>query len=448
MSDTRKILDALAAKVADMQKAVEANKGANADLSKNEAIRKQIDDLVKTKVETERKLMLAEIRKGSYVPPKSERVSHEILIEKADNPRTLAFQRWNDDVYLLSSILKQHPSTLRIWEKFAPAFSELRKAMDAATAAEGLEWIPTDFSMDLIDRVRLARKIAALFPEIRMPTDPYKLPGVKTDARAYLVSEQTADGPHSTSTFTASTPATRNVTLDAVKLGARIDFSTELVEDSIIPVLDFVKNQLAIALAEALEDALINGDTTSPHMDADVTASADARKAWKGLRKLAQDANQVSLSTFSLANLRAMRAKMGKYGTDPSKLVYICSAKGYIKFLGVDEVITMEKYGPNATVLTGELGKIDGVSIIVSELVRDDLNAVGVNDATTNSKGEVLLAYVPGFIMGEKRKVTVKSFEDVQNDKTAIVASWRGDFKSLYDETTEPLVIEGVNLAV
>jgi len=183
-------------------------------------------------------------------------------------------------------------------------------------------------------------------------------------------------------------------------------------------------------------------------MDSDVTSATDARKAWDGLRKMAQDSNQVSLSTLSLANLRSMRSKMGKYGVDPSKLVYIVSASGFIKLLGIDEVVTLEKYGPNATVLTGELGRIDGIPIVVSEKMRDDLNASGVNDATSNSKGLVLLAYIPAFVLGNRRKVTVKSWVDVENDQQALVATWRGAFESWLTESEEDIVIEGVNLAV
>lgn len=450
MSDAKKLLETLAEKVANLQKSVEATKAAGNDPAKSEALEKQLKDLVAAQVETQRKTILAEVRKGKYSGRDSDdkAPTHEVIVSKSDDKKVLAFQRWNDDVYMISKILGVHPHSLKIWQKYAQSHSELKKAMDSATAAEGLEWIPTNFSAELIDRVRLATKVAALFPQITMPSDPYKMPVVKSDATAYLVSENTADDPASKS-FSPSTPQSRQVTLDAVKLGSRVQFSKELEEDSIIPIADFVKNQIALAIAYGLEDALLNGDTTSPHMDSDVTASNDARKAWKGLRKLAQSSLDTDVSTsFALSHLRTMRGKMGKFGADPSKLAYIVSAKGLMKLLGLNQVETLEKYGPNATVLQGELGKIDGIPIIVSEKMRDDLNTAGVNDATTNAKGLILLAYVSAFVLGEKRKVTLRAFEDVQNDQTALVGSWRGDFKSLHDETVNPVVVRGVNFVV
>lgn len=413
-----------------------------------EEVTKQIKEIADKQAELQKAQLIAS-RKGTFSGRDGDEVKpHDLIVEKSADPQVVELQKFNDNAYMLSKLLRVDPRSTRYWQKYAPGHSEMRKAMDSATAAEGLEWIPTEFSADLIDRVRLARRVAALFPQINMPSNPYKLPVVSADATGYLVSENTADDPASKS-FRASTPNSRGVTLTASKLGARVQFSEELSEDSIVPVLEFTKNNLAASLASALETALINGDTTATHMDADVTLSYDARKAWKGIRKHAPDASQVSASTFtSVSVLRSMRAAMGKYGVDPSKLVFLISAKGLQKFLGLAEIITMEKYGPQATVLQGELAKVDGIPVIVSEFVRDDLNATGVNDATTNSKGEILLVYIPGFILGERRKVTLKSFEDVQNDQTSLVISWRGDFEPIHNPATEVLAVEGVNLSV
>ena len=440
------ILEGLMKQIADLKKLVDEAKAGNA--TKTEEIKKQAEDLASKLFESRRGEMLKELRKGVYAAGvETEKPSHEVIVAKSADPRIQAFQKFNDDVYLLSKIMRTHPQNLKMWQKYAPAHSELRKAMDSITAAEGLEWLPSDFSADLIDRVRLATKVAGLFSRIAMPTDPYKLPVVSSDATGYLVTETSADDP-SAKAFTASTPGSTNVSLDAKKLGARVQFSAELVEDSIVPVLEFIKNNISIALAFALEDAIINGDLAGTHMDSDVTASTDARKAWDGLRKMAQDSNQVSLATLSTANLRSMRGTMGKYGVDPSKLVWLCSAKGYVKLLGLAEVITVDKYGQFATVLSGELGKFDGIPIVVSEKVRDSLNASGVNDATSNAKGEILLVYVPGMVLGEKRKVTIKSFEDVERDQSVLVASWRGAFAALHAVASNALVIEGINLTV
>ena len=444
MSDAKKILDDLAKQVADLSKAVTEKK---ADGISEEAIQKRVADLVDAQMKARKDEALAAMRKGEFRQLDDEaRKSHDTIIEKTDDPLVRDFQRWNDDVYIVSKLLKTHPSNLKMWNKYAPKYSELKKAMDSATSAEGSDWIPTDFSSDLIERVNLATKVAGLFNKIKMPSDPYKLPTLTANSIAYKVAESTATGVMTgASAFTASVPATGNVSLDATKIGVAVEFSSELTEDSIIPVAEMVKNNIALGLAFGIEDAIINGDTAGTHQDADVTSSADVRKAWSGLRKIG--VNTVSLSTFNLANLRSMRSTMGRYGANHSDLAWIVSAKGYVKLLGLDEVTTLEKYGPQATVLSGELGRLDGIPIIVSEKVRDDLNASGVNDATTNSKGLVLLVNLPSFVLGERRKVTMKSFEDVRRDQSVMVATWRGDFKNI-QPAADPLVIEGINVTL
>lgn len=455
MSDADKNAE-LAKEVAELKKALAA-KGESVtkdDIAKmvNELSEKIAGEKVKAveqAFEKRQKDLVLQLRKGKYSNRRkeSEKLSHEHIIEKSDDPEIKAFQNWNDDVYILSKILACDPRSLKTWKKHETKHTELRKAMDSTTAGEGDEWVPTDWSAELIDRVRLERKVSALFDEIQMPTTPYELPALTADSTAYLVNEQTADDP-ATRTFTASKPTTAKQTMTAIKLGIRTNFSVELEEDSIIPILDVLKKNLAISMATGLEDAYINGDTAGSHMDANVTNAADVKKSWNGIRKAAQAANNVSLSTFDSTGLRSMRAKMAKYGVAPSKLAFICSARTYVKnFLQLAEVLTLEKYGPNASVLTGELARFDNIPIIVSELLLDDKNANGVNDATTANKGVLLLCYRDGFLGGQRRKITLKDFDDVQNDQVALVISWRGAFMYRYAVATNPIAVAGVNIA-
>jgi len=226
-------------------------------------------------------------------------------------------QQRADDIYLASKLLRRDPRSLKMWSEFSQEASALRKAMDTATTEEGLEWIPTGFSSELIQKVKLALKVAALHGRIVMPTNPFKLPIDGADAIAYLFSESTSD---TSSKITASTPGTKNVTFDAVKLACRVLVSTELEEDSVVAILPLLRDKIVQALAEAQENATINGDTAATHQDSDVTAATDTRKAWDGYRKVALAGAKVSLSTFNITGLRAVRTAMGKYGVNPNNL--------------------------------------------------------------------------------------------------------------------------------
>jgi HK97 family phage major capsid protein len=444
MSDYKKVIDDLAKTVADLKVQIEKNKQSGTPMDED-----RVAAIVNKKLEAAAPV---QNRKGAYLEDEADGSAtmskHSTLVQKSNDQKVVEFQKWNDNCVLLSQLLDKPVRSLKYFQKSKDnkGLTELAKAMDSATSNEGAEWIPTEFSQELYYLVHLATKVAAAVRQFNMPSNPYKLPLQKTEASTYLTSENTAD---SGNKFTASTPQTNNVTFTAVKLATRVLFSEELSEDAIVPVLDFVKNTIATAVAFGLEDALINGDNSTTHMDSDVTSSTDPRKAWKGLRKMGLNASlNKDINTLSTANIRDIRAKMGKYGVDPSKLMYIVSAKGLIKMLSLAEVMTMEKYGANATILSGELGRLDNIPIIVSEKMRDDLNASGYNDSTTNAFGAIICAYVPAFMLGVKRQLTTRARFDEETDQTILVNSWRGDFESWLPYTTEPVSNLGVHMTV
>lgn len=390
--------------------------------------------------------LITKFRKGEHMEPKEGDVeSSHMVINKSMDPKIRELQSFNDDVYIISKMLRVHPTQTKTWKKNQAAVGELRKAVNVATTTQGGNWVPTELSADVIDKFRLALKVGALFKRIQMPTNPYDVPVVSADATPYLVSESTSD---SASKFTASTPATRKLRLTAQKLMTRTVFSEEATEDMVTPVLPWLKDNLAISMARGFETALINGDITSVvHMDADSNTSTDVRKSYDGLRRVAKMLGTVTdLGTLNIANMRAVRATMGKYGVDPKSLCWLVSPKTYQKLLGFAEVITMEKYGSAATIVTGELAKIDGIPIIVSEFVREDLNATGYYDSTTTTKTVAVLVWTPGFWIGDRRLMTLKTFEDIQVDQTILVTTMRAAFGTPYDPTTEQVSAVGYNI--
>ena len=329
-----------------------------------------------------------------------------------------------DDAYIVASILRTDPRQTKLWTGRAGLSSALRKAMDAATSGEGSEWVPTGLSQDYIEKFRLQAKVAALFNDIPMPTNPYKLPyfGGLDASAFYLVGESTSDSPTASP---ATTPATGDQTLTAKKLKARILFSDELSEDSIVPVLAVLRSEIATAGAEALEDCILNADTTATHMDSDVTDSKDRRRIWNGLRDQCPSGTKQSLATFSTANIKAILTSMGKYGINPNELAIITAAKGYHTLTGLTEVLTVDKYGPQATILTGELGKFLGIPIIISEYIRENLNASGVYDGSTTTKSILLVVNRRALILGTRGGVKLSFLSEAQVDQNQLIVSFR-----------------------
>jgi hypothetical protein len=130
---------------------------------------------------------------------------------------------------------------------------------------------------------------------------------------------------------------------------------------------------------------------------------------------------------------------MGKYGVDPNSLAWVVGISGYNQMLALSEVITVDKYGPNAVVLSGELARFDGIPVIVSEYVREDLNATGVYDGTTTGRTEVLLVRKDAFLYGDRRDVLVETDREIKSQTIDLVASQRVAFSNRY-VATDPIV--------
>jgi len=347
-----------------------------------------------------------------------------------------------DDAYITATLLKTDVRNLKMWQGFKESNTALRRAMDTATSTEGSEWVPSVLSTNLIEKYRLQARVAGLFTEISMPRNPYTLPTNLGDLTFYLIPESTSDEPSKTPS-TALT--TGDKTLTAKKLRGRMLWSEELDEESIVPILPAVKNNIAKSAALAVEDVIINGDTTATHQDSDVTDSKDHRKAWKGLRKHAlANSYNIDLSTFDKDTTRSLLTKMGKYGIVPSDVAWITGVVGYNKMRGLAELLTVEKYGPGATILTGEVGKLYGSPVIVSEKTREDLDATGVysgayTELTTVNRG--------AFIIGNRGnwRMTVDFDNDV--DQYVLNVRFKKIFEWIYDPSTEPIVAIGYKIS-
>lgn len=357
----------------------------------------------------------------------------------------LEFQQRSDELVLLSRILQVDPRETRYYqEQFLPAV----RALDSTTAAEGDEWVPTELSSQVIERMNLPLRVAALFPTITMPSNPYDIPGLGVArVRGGKATEQTADTGQTA--FKKITPGTRKITLTAGKFATTMLVSKEVQEDSLIPVLPFMQQEMVDFLAADIEDCILNGDGTGSHQDSDVTDADDPRRVFDGLRLmgLAQAGTRSDVSSASaltVAHLRAARAKMGKYGLDLGNLASIVGITSYYDLLDDSSVITVDKFGMGASVLTGQLGAVDGVPILVSEYVRNNLNASGVYDGSTTTETFAVVVHRMGFLNGVRREMTMQWLRETyaEYDQDALVVTHRRAFEERFPLATEtPLCV-------
>lgn len=315
-------------------------------------------------------------------------------------------------------------------------------AMDTAEAGGGSEFVPTELASELIDLIRVQAKVYNSLREWQMPTASYDVPIKTGDATWYLQGEATDD---STAKATSSNVGTGKMTLASKKLGAKVAYSTELDEDSAVAMLPFLRDDLVVSGGECLDNITINGDTTATHQDSDVTGSTDARKAWKGFRKLALAISglKVDLSTFSADNLLSLGGAMGKYAGDLSDLIWICSPKTmWNKLFTLRDAqnnnvfLTMDKAGANAVNVNGALGIMFASPVIISDQVRDNVNASGVYDGTTTTKSTILLVRRRYFQTGNRRILTFRQDFDGDRDQNLLFVTMRKAFSPVQVPST------------
>ena len=354
-----------------------------------------------------------------------------------------SFQRTVADMVVFGLLVDKRAMTSRDGFEVArshPLFKDrwhsILRAMDVDTAGEGGTWVPTGIGASLHEKVRAVGKVAPLFPRLDLPTNPWRWPIEGADAVAYRVAEPTSD---TATKVAASTPGTLGATFDAEIFGGRVLLSRSVEADSAVAILPFVTSKLVRAFVTAEEMAILDGDADGTHQDADVQAlgATDARTAWDGLRKkaLAQTSADHSGAALSVAALKAMRASMGKWGLNPADLAFIVGVNAYYDLVDDDAVVSVDKMGPNATILSGQLGSVWGVPIIVSEHVRENLNASGVQDGITTTSSYALCVNRNEFAIGQRMALDVEIDDSIYREsfQRVAVAFQREDFQHVGD---------------
>lgn len=319
------------------------------------------------------------------------------------------------------------------------------KAFGSTVTGAGDEWVPNAVSSSFIEEYELSRQVAQQFKSIQMPTDPFDIP---TQSQVTIARIQAESGSLTDANF-----ATGKLTLNATKLTEYMVLPEELNEDSAPAILALVRDEVVKAQGRAVETAILNGDTTGTHMDYDVTSGSDARKAWKGLRKLAL-ANSATVNfsgaALTTAKLRDMRIAAGKFGVNVNELAWMFGPGGYQQAVGLPEVTSVEKFGPMATILKGALLALDGIPVLVSEYVREDVAASGVNTmAGPNTLKVCYLVNLERFYLGIRRPIRVRAVQDPTPpaDRWLVASWWRGDFQGMPQSATEKSVVLGINIA-
>jgi len=132
-----------------------------------------------------------------------------------------------------------------------------QRALGGTNPAQGAVLAPTPLlntMIELRENYGVARQLCQV---IQMGSDSLSIPRRTSGTTAYLVGDNTE--------ITESTPGTDQVTLNARKWGTLVKISSEISEDAIIGIADWVAREIASAFAAKEDTSFIDGDGTSTY---------------------------------------------------------------------------------------------------------------------------------------------------------------------------------------
>lgn len=352
-------------------------------------------------------------------------------------------RRLGSALWLYKEAARVRPTMLPIEQ--TNLYKEWKAMTSQGSAGYGTEWVPEGMSSALFDVFNLPIPEVQVFGKVQMPTEPFLLPTKTARTTAYVIGENTS--------ITASDVTTAQVSMSSVKLAGRTTFSYELDEDGIFDMVPLLVDDISHQIADGLADGIQNGDADGTHMDYDTKNGAATlpAKHMYGLRYWAINKNSAAgkvdvSSAKTLAGFRSVRATMGKYGVNPNDLALFVNPTVYYAMLSLDEVETVEKFGPSATVRTGALAVMDGTPIYVSENVRHETYSTnGYNtNGQTNDESVYIYAWVPAWIIGYRRNLMFETDRVITTQSIEVVGSQRCIFKDR-SASTDQTVAMGCN---
>ena len=308
--------------------------------------------------------------------------------------------------------------------------SMTRAAMDSTTAGYGDELVATLEARELWLDVNLQTLVAPLVPTFPMPSNPFDVPTQLGDVSFYPGTENVAAADTRLSTG--------KTTLTAHELVGQVPYSFTLEEDGVIAMLPEIRAGLVRNVAETLDDIILNADTTAQNnINADgatISASSAGKAQWligyDGILHLplVDNSDQANDHGEAVSDdmFNELRAKLGKYGVRPSQLAWVMDVNTFIRAQGISQYRTMDKLGPNATLLTGMLGAIEGIPVIVSEHLRlADVDGKVTDAGNDTNTGRVLLFNRTQWAQGFRRQLNIDVDRDLQKRQTVVTVSFR-----------------------
>lgn len=305
-------------------------------------------------------------------------------------------------------------------------------------AVTSVDQFLSNFSSNIYTEMEQQLVIAPMFNRLAVDAKTFRVPVADEDTDgdvAMFKSGTFATGIGDlTNVPTSNQNSISSVDFTPHKFMATTHLAKDEEEDTVLPLLDFLRAAATRRLARAIDKSILRGTgaltgfTASPTNSVGPGSATGYASVITGITKLAATASLTTATGSSStkadpSNIAAARTAMGKYGLQlGNDLVYVTSIEGYNNLVTTSDFRTVDKFGPNATYLTGSVGAVYGIPIVISEFL-------DVAGTTGNTLGTLL--YKPGFMIAERRGIEIESEYEPRQQVTAMYMSTRFDFKAL-----------------
>lgn len=317
----------------------------------------------------------------------------------------------------------------------------LNKSLFTTRLGDRMKAVLTDtnlneaFSTNVYHEMQQQLVVAPMFNRIEVNSKDFRIPVADEDTSDFVAQFPSGSFAAGVTDFT-TVPTSRQAQIGAVALQPKkfmvaTHIAKDEEEDTILPLIDFLRQAATRRLARGIDKAILRGDgSLSAFSASNALAGAGAyASVIKGVVELAAGVGGLVTKTGTTidkadpSDIAAARLKLGKYGLAlGTNLAYITSVEGYNNLVTNTDFQTVDKFGAQATYLTGSVGAVYGIPLYISEFM---------DTAAAADSNLGVLVYKPGFIIGERRAMEIESEYLPQQQVTAMYLSTRFDFKAL-----------------
>jgi len=203
----------------------------------------------------------------------------------------------------------------------------------------------------------------------------------------------------------SQTHALKEITLNAFKVATNEYTAYEEEEDALLALMPVIRDAMVRRVAKAVDKAMLLG----------AGSGADPVKGLTVFATNTTATGNTVTAGMTVAKMRALRQGLGAWGLDPSEVIYIVNTDTYYQLLDDTVFQTMNQVGPQATLLTGQIGQIGGSPVLVSaEYASPGTGVAGAMAVNTAN-----------FIVGNQRGLRIDTQELVETQRRVMVASLR-----------------------